>query len=104
VDQPVETIVVTMEFDALDPAALVKALARYVVVSRGQPGCRNIDLCGSSTIDGRFVVISKWASTADQEAHFDSAEMVEMARACAGILRSPPRIDRLYGLSAHDLA
>ena len=40
----------------------------------------------------------------DQQRHFDSSEMVEMARACDGLLRSAPRIDLLHGISAHDLA
>jgi quinol monooxygenase YgiN len=95
---------VTMAFDATDPGALLDTLAKYVVISRGHPGCRNIDLCASVTTPGRFVVIEKWASTADQRAHFDSAEMVEMAEACRSVLAGPPTIDLLDGLSAHDLA
>jgi quinol monooxygenase YgiN len=100
----VETTIVTMVFDAVDPAGLMRVLAKYVVVSRGHEGCRNIDLCGSLAHEGRFVVISKWASPGAQRAHFDSAEMVEMATACAGLLREPPLIDLLEGLSAHDRA
>jgi hypothetical protein len=30
--------------------------------------------------------------------------MVEMAKACVGLLAAPPDIDLLEGLSAHDLA
>ena len=94
---------VTMAFDAADPAALQAVLARYVVVSRGHPGCRNIDLALSSTHPNRFVVIQKWATPEDQRAHFDSADMVEMARGCEGLLASPPQIDLLDPISAHDL-
>ncbi len=100
----VATTVVTMEFDAADPARLLATLAKYVVLSRGQPGCRNIDLCASTTTGARYVVISKWASPEEQRRHFDSPEMVEMAAACDGILTRPPRIDLLEGISAHDLA
>ena len=39
-----------------------------------------------------------------QQTHFDSAEMVEMATACTGLLSRPPTIDLFEGLSAHDLA
>lgn len=102
-DDPVDTTIVTMEFDASDPAALLSVLARYVVMARGADGCRNIDLCASATAEHRYVVISKWSSPTTQRAHFDSSEMVDMARSCEGILRAPPRIDLLEGLSAHDL-
>lgn len=102
-EDPVITIV-TMQFDASDESALLAVLAKYVVLARGQEGCRNIDLCASATTAQRLVVISKWASPAAQQAHFDSAEMVEMATACSGLLVRPPVIELLEGLSAHDLA
>ena len=102
--EDVELVVVTMAFDAADPARLQTVLAKYVVVSRGHPGCRNIDLCLSVTKAERFVVIEKWESLEAQRAHFDSPEMVEMARACDGLLIQPPQIDLLEGISAHDLA
>ena len=102
----VDLTVVTMVFDAAAEAqkALAALLARYVVVSRGHPGCRNIDLCASMTRPGRYVVIQKWATPEAQRAHFDSPEMVEMAQACVGLLAGPPDIDLLDGISAHDLA
>lgn len=99
----VDLVLVTMVFDATDADRLAALLANYVVVSRRHPGCRNIDLCASLTRPGRFVVIQKWESPDAQRAHFDSKEMVEMARACEGLLAGPPDIDLLQGLSAHDL-
>ena len=78
-------------------------LSKYVVVSRNHPGCRNIDLCASVTVPGRFLVIQKWESPAAQQTHFDSAEMVEMARSCEGLLEKRPEIDLFEGISAHDL-
>ena len=73
----VELTMVTMAFDAVDPTTLQSVLARYVVLSRGHDGCRNIDLALSATHPNRFVVIQKWASPEDQRAHFDSADMVD---------------------------
>ena len=99
----VELTIVTMDFRASDPEGLLPVLAKYVVLSRGQPGCRNIDLCASVTTPGRYVIVEKWESPEAQRAHFDSAEMVEMAQACAGLLSKPPDIDLLEGISAHDL-
>jgi quinol monooxygenase YgiN len=101
--EDVELTMVTMVFDSSDPEALQSILAKYVVLSRGHPGCRNIDLCASATAEGRFVVVEKWESPTAQRAHFDSAEMVEMATACMGLLTRPPVIDLLEPISAHDL-
>ena len=100
----IELVIVTMTFDASDAERLLPVLSKYVVVSRGHPGCRNIDLCASVTTANRFVIIQKWESMDAQRAHFDSPEMVEMAQACAGLLAAPPAIDLLDGISAHDLA
>lgn len=99
----VELTMVTMTFDATDPVALQSVLARYVVLSRGHLGCRNIDLCLSSTTPDRFVVIQKWDSPEHQRAHFDSPEMVTMAQGCLPLLVGPPQIDLLDAISAHDL-
>jgi quinol monooxygenase YgiN len=99
----VELTMVTMAFDAVDPGRLQAVLARYVVVSRGHEGCRNIDLALSSTHPDRFVVVQKWDSPEHQRAHFDSEDMVVMARSCDGLLASPPQIDLLDPISAHDL-
>jgi quinol monooxygenase YgiN len=92
-----------MAFEATDPARLAAVLSRYVVLSRGHPGCRNIDLCVSVTRPGHYVVIQKWVSPEAQRAHFDSAEMVDMAESCAGLLAGPPEIDLLDAVSAHDV-
>ena len=100
----VDLTMVTMSFDASDPGRLQSVLAHYVVVSRGHPGCRNIDLALSSTTPDRFIIIQKWETPEAQRAHFDSADMVEMATSCNGLLAAPPRIDLLDPISAHDLA
>ena len=99
----VELTMVSMAFDALDPERLQAVLARYVVVSRGHPGCRNIDLAMSTTQPNRFVIVQKWERPEDQQAHFDSADMVTMAEGCTGLLAGPPEIDLLDPISAHDL-
>ena len=99
----VELTVVTMVFDAADREALVGVLARYVVVSRMHPGCRNIDLLSSVTEPDRFVVVQKWDGPEAQRAHFDSPDMVAMAKACEGLVTRRPEIDLLEAVSAQDL-
>jgi quinol monooxygenase YgiN len=103
VSDDVDLTLVTLTFDAVDAERLVAVLAKYVVISRGQPGCRNIDLAASATMPGRFVVIEKWDSPEAQRAHFDSSAMVDMARSCEGLLTGPPQVDLLDAISAHDL-
>lgn len=103
-DPDVELTVVVLSFPAADPEALLGVLAKYVVLTRGHPGCRNVDLVASVTRPGRLVVIEKWERPEDQQAHFDSADMVEMATACQGLLTGPPEIDLYEAISAHDLA
>lgn len=99
----IEIAVVTMVLDAVDMDRLIPIVSKYVVLSRQQPGCRNIDLCASVTTPNRLVIIQKWESAAAQRAHFDSPEMVEMAEMAKPLLAGPPAIDLLDGLSAHDL-
>ena len=99
----VELTVVTMDFRAADADRLMPVLSKYVVLSRGHDGCRNIDFCASVTRPGRFLIIEKWESPEAQRAHFDSKDMVEMAKACEGLLTRPPDIDLFEGISAHDL-
>ena len=84
----VELTMVTMTFDALDPERLQSVLARYVVLSRGHHGCRNIDLAMSTTQPNRFVIVQKWERPEDQQTHFDSPDMVTMAE--RSILDLPP--------------
>jgi len=99
----VDLTMVMMRFEAADVEGLLTVLSRYVVVSRSHSGCRNIDLAISATSPGTVVVIQKWVSPEAQRAHFDSTEMVAMAEACGGLLRSAPQIDLLDPVSAHDL-
>lgn len=99
----VELAIVTMRFDAADVGALLAVLSKYVVLTRMQPGCRNVDLCASVTQPGRYLLVQKWESMDAQREHFDSALMVEMATSCTGLLSAPPDIDLWDGVSAHDL-
>lgn len=105
--EDVELTVVTLGLEAKDEASagtLLGVLSKYVVVSRGHSGCRNIDLLASVTHPGRYFLVQKWESPLAQQAHFDSQDMVEMAESCRGLLAGPPSVDLWEGMSAHDLA
>ncbi|MEO7398723.1 MAG: antibiotic biosynthesis monooxygenase [Ilumatobacteraceae bacterium] len=100
----IELTIVTMRFDASDAETLLGILSKYVVLTRMDDGCRNVDLCASVTRAGRYLLIQKWVSPEAQRSHFDGALMIEMARSCVGVLTSAPDIDLWDGPSAHDLA
>jgi quinol monooxygenase YgiN len=100
----VELTMVTMAFQAADPTTLGAVLSQYVVISRSEPGCRNIDLCVSASDTTRFVVVEKWDSPLSQQRHFDGKAMVDMAQACNGLLTKAPDIELLEPISAHDLS
>ena len=104
----IELAVVTMTFDAVPNdaanASLLSILAKYIVMTRMEDGCRNIDLCSSVTTPHRHLVIQKWESSRHQRDHFDSPLMVDMATSCGGLLASAPDIDLWDATSAHDLA
>lgn len=103
--EDVELTLVTLSFDAgTKVQELAGVLARYVVLSRGEQGCRNIDLCRSQTRPGRFLIVEKWGSADAARAHLDSGAMVDMAKACRSLLDHKPEIDLFDSVSAHDLA
>jgi quinol monooxygenase YgiN len=102
----VEIALLTAVFDAQagGEEALLASLARYVVLTRQEPACRNVDLVASVTHGGRFCVIEKWESAEAVQAHLDSHLMSEMAREVMPALASKPAIDLYDTISAHDLA
>ena len=84
-------------------AELAGVLAKYVVLTRRQAHCRNVDLVASSSRPGRLVVIEKWESSDDARAHLDAPETVEMATAARDMLAGPPDLDLYESISAQDL-
>ena len=101
----VEIAVLTARFLARPGAeeTLLAALSRYVVLTRHEPRCRNVDLVASVTEGGRFLVIEKWASADAVRAHLDSPLMADMARAALGALAAKPDIDLYDSISSYDL-
>ena len=83
--------------------ALAAVLARYTVVTRTDPGCRNVDLTGSMLHPGRFVIVEKWIDADAQRRHYDGEVMATMAEAAVPLLAGPPELDLTLGISAHDL-
>jgi quinol monooxygenase YgiN len=101
----VEVAVLTAAFTARPEreADLAAVLARYVVLARGEPGCRNIDLLTFTTESGKFLVIEKWETAEDVRKHLDTELMTGMAAAAVPLLAERPTIDLLDTISAHDL-
>ena len=93
----------------LSTPALVRAgrspalLARYAVMSRREPGCRNIDLVASLTTADRFLVYEKWESLPAQAEHLSSPAFRELAETVAPLLDRPADFGLYEAISAHDL-
>lgn len=100
-----ELAVVLGRFDARTgrEADLAAALAAYVVLTRRQSGCRNVDLVSSAVRPGRLVVIEKWESAELARAHLDAPETVEMAQAAVDVVAGPPELELYDAISAYDL-
>lgn len=82
---------------------LAAVLARYVVLTRAEPGCRNVDLVASASTTGRFLTVEKWDDPAAQRAHLDADPMVTMAKDATALLVTAPDLDIYEVISAHDL-
>ena len=104
--QEIEISILTATFDAKEASieTLASALARYIVMTRHETHCRNVDLVVSTTVAGRFLVIQKWENDAAARRHLDSFVMAEMAKEAIPLLSSQPTIDLYDSISAHDLA
>jgi quinol monooxygenase YgiN len=101
----VELAVFTAIFDAREGSEgdLLAALARYVVMTRNEPLCRNVDLVASTTHRGRFLVIEKWDNADAVQEHLNSPLMTDMAHEVLPALVAKPSLDLYDTISAHDL-
>ena len=101
----VEIAVLTAAFAARRDceADLAAVLARYVVLTRQEARCRNVDLLASATQSGRFLVIEKWESADAARAHLDTTLMTDMAAAAVPLLAEQPAVDLHDSISAYDL-
>ena len=104
IEETIETTLLQLTFTTHDVKGLLATLSKYVVMTRSETGCRNVDLCGSFTDSNKFIIIEKWDSEIAARSHFDSDVMIEMAKNCSDVLTRQPEIDLLEGISAHDLA
>ena len=102
----IEVAILTASFDAMPGCEqeLAAVLAQYTVMTRHEPGCRNVDLVFASTNTGRFLTIQKWESNDVARAHLDSEVMVAMAQEALPLLSTKPTLDLWDSISAHDLA
>ena len=102
-DLELAVIIGSFEARAGRASDLAAVLAKYVVLTRRHPHCRNVDLVASSSRPGRLVVIEKWESADEARAHLDASETVEMATAAREMLADPPDLDLYESISAQDL-
>jgi quinol monooxygenase YgiN len=105
VPDEIELAVLVGRFEAAvgQEEALAAVLAKYVVLTRQRPSCRNVDLVASVLHPGRFTVIEKWVGADAPRVHLDDPETVEMAEGAKALLVGPPDLDLSDAVSAQDL-
>ena len=59
-DDDLEIALVQLTFDANDVELLLPVLSKYVVMTRNQFECRNVDLCVSFSDPNHSVIFAKW--------------------------------------------
>jgi len=84
-------------------ADVAEVLAKYVVLTRRQPACRNVDLVASGSRPDRFVVIEKWESADGARAFCTRANV---SPACTGrrIVRPVLAMPRVIAWRIHQVA
>lgn len=103
-EREIQTWIVVGRFDAADRVEdLAAALARYVVVSRGETGCLNIDLAADPGDTQKLLVIEKWDSLDAARRHLDGPAAAAMATAVRACVTRSPTMELYVGVSAHDL-
>ncbi len=93
----------TFVANADDVATLAGLLSRWVVMTRGEPGCRNVDLLASTTQAATFRVIEKWVDGDAMQRHLDSPATAELATEIVPVLAEAPSFELYDAVSAHDL-
>jgi len=61
------------------------ALVTAVAAVRGEPGCEQYDLNADTERPGSFVMVERWSSDADLEAHANAPAFVALAKTITGI-------------------
>ena len=102
-DQLLAVVVGTFDARPGQGREVAALLARYAVMSRQEPGCRNIDLVASLTTTDRFLVYEKWDSLPAQAEHLSSPAIRELAETVAPLLARPADFGLYEAISAHDL-
>jgi quinol monooxygenase YgiN len=101
----VDLKVVCATFDAAPglEADLSGLLARWVVLTRGHRGCRNVDLLASTAQPGRYRIVEKWEDAGAMQAHLDSPDTAQLAQEMLPLLARAPELELYDAVSAHDL-
>ncbi|MBU1250421.1 MAG: antibiotic biosynthesis monooxygenase [Actinobacteria bacterium] len=97
-----ETVVVTAYFRPRPESrgAVLDALAAAIPRVHDETGCELYAIHDAP--DGSIVMIEKWASVADLDAHGDGAPVADLVAALDGLLLEPVAVTRLVPVPVGD--
>lgn len=96
-------IVARFESASGKEAEVGAVLSKLAVTGRGEPGCYNIDLFGSSMDPGTYLVVEKWETEEARDSHVNEGALAEAAPMLVPLLARRPAIEVFEGISAHDI-
>lgn len=81
-----------------DQIAQVRAILTTLVdATRREPGCLSYELLQNHADATEFVFVERWASAAEEQAHFVTPHLLTTLQQLTGLLASEPQICR-YGV------
>lgn len=98
---PVTVVALIKVKPGSEPAAL-EAIAPVIAQTHAEGGCVTYALQQSNTDPQQFVVVEKWASQADLDAHFQQPYMGALFTDLADHLAEPPAIHFLTPVPVGD--
>jgi quinol monooxygenase YgiN len=101
---PHEPVVMTAVFHPIPDqrAAVLDALRVAIPRVHDEPGCELYAITDAP--DGSIVMIEKWSSVAELDAHGDGEPVADLVAALAGLLERPVEVTRLVPIPIGDPA
>lgn len=95
-----QPVVVTVTFTPVEGAyrPVVEALSKAIAEVHQEPGCELYAI--HEAPDGSIVMLEKWTTVADLDAHGAAEPVARLNASLAGLLQVPPNVTRVIPIPA----